>query len=263
MNQEPTSNMTLDFPTIVFENESCLVIDKPAGLAVHQGGNITGVTLADLLIERYPKIIEVGDDPIRPGIVHRLDKEVNGLMVIAKTEESFINLKNQFKERKITKEYTALVHGKLLKDSDEINFAIKRSSSGHKMAAMPLNTEKLLTRRHPQSRDNGNISGIFVAKEAFTSFKVIKRLVNYTLVKVSIKTGRTHQIRVHFFAYGHPLVGDNLYSNRKTKLKNGKINSQRVFLIADHLSFTDVDGSKREFSLDLPSDLQTILAELK
>lgn len=255
--------MNNSFPTILFENENCLVIDKPAGLAVHPGGNISDKTLAEMLVEKYPAIATVGDDAIRPGIVHRLDKEVSGIMVIAKTQESFDNLKEQFKNRKIVKQYTALVHGQLLKDFDEIRFTIKRASSGHKMAAMPLNTDKLLTRRHPQGRDRGNISGIFAAKEAITEFQVIQKLINYTLVKINMKTGRTHQIRVHFFAYGHPLVGDMLYCTSKTKVKNKKIDLNRVFLVADHLEFTDLNGEKKVFSLELPNVLQTKLKELK
>ncbi len=255
--------MNNNFPEIIFEDENYLVINKPAGLAVHQGGNIAEETLADLLLEKYPDIAQVGDDPVRPGIVHRLDKEVNGLMVVAKNNNSFLDLKDQFKNREVFKSYTALVHGQLAKEEDKINFTIKRSSSGHKMAAMPLNTEDLLTRRTPQSRDRGNIEGVFKAKEAITEFKVIKKLINYTLVKVNIKTGRTHQIRVHFFAYGHPLVGDNLYSTRKTKEKNKKIDLKRIFLIADELSFKDLDGKKKKFSLDLPTELQAILKELK
>jgi len=186
-----------------------LVINKPAGLAVHGGGNIKEPTLADLLIARYPDIIYVGDDPIRPGLVHRLDKEVSGLMVIAKNNETFEYLKNQFKDRDVNKQYIALVHGKMTTDYGEINFPIKRSREGYKMAAMPLNTVDLLSRRKPTDRDQGNLDGIFKAREAITEYNVIKRFINYTLLQVKIKTGRTHQIRVHSAHIGHVIVGDH------------------------------------------------------
>lgn len=246
-------------PRIIFEDKNYLVVNKPAGLAVHGGGNIKEPTLADWLIARYPAIISVGDDVSRPGIVHRLDKDVSGLLVVAKTQAAFEHLKEQFKGREINKEYIALVHGQLSVDEGEINFPIKRSQAGHKMAALPLNAAKLLSRPHPRGRDQGNISGLFKAREAATSFKTLKKFVNYTLVRVKIKTGRTHQIRVHFFAYGHPLVGDNLYFTKKTKAKNKKLNLGRIFLVADRLSFRDLKGEKQSFSLDLPTELTAFL----
>ncbi len=255
--------MTNTIPEILFEDNNYLVINKPAGLIVHGGNGISSETLVDFLIKHYPPISQVGDDPVRPGIVHRLDKEASGLMVIAKNQISFDSLKKQFQERSIKKEYTALVYGVLMKDEDIIDFTIKRASRGYKMAAMPRNTKKLLVRKNPRNRDRGNIEGVFKAKEAITEFKVIKKLINYTLIKVITKTGRTHQIRVHLYAYGHPLVGDNLYSTHKTKDKNKKIKLGRIFLIADRLSFSDLNNVKKKFSLSLPIKLQTILESLK
>lgn len=254
---------TTNFSEIIFENDDYLVINKPAGLAVHGGGNIKGLTLADLLIKRYPKIKTVGDDPIRPGLVHRLDKEVSGLMVVAKNNETFLNLKNQFKDRDVNKEYVALVHGKMTNDFGEVNFPIKRSSEGFKMAAIPLNTADLLSRRQPKTRDQGNLDGLFRAREASTEYTVLKRFVNYTLLQVKIKTGRTHQIRVHFFALGHPLVGDTLYFNKKSKIQNKKINLGRIFLTANKLSFKDNQGKKQNFSLTMPLALDAFVKTLK
>ena len=242
-------------PTIIAETPEYLVINKPAGLAVHAGGNLTDPTLADWLIANYKKIKDVGDDPIRPGLVHRLDKEVSGLMVIAKTQKSFDNLKRQFQERAIKKEYTALVHGKVARDFGEIDFPITRSQDGYKMAALPRGSEDLLSRRHPKDRDQGNIESWLKSRVAMTEFEVIKRFVNYTLVKVTIKTGRTHQIRVHFFALGHPLVGDNLYCTKKSEVKNKKFGLSRVFLVADHLSFYDIKGEIQDFQIGLPPEL--------
>jgi 23S rRNA pseudouridine1911/1915/1917 synthase len=254
---------TLTFPEIIFENEDYLVINKPAGLAVHGGGNIKEPTLADLLLERYPSIKDVGDDPIRPGIVHRLDKEVSGLMVVAKNQDTFLYLKNQFKDRDINKEYIALVYGKMAADDGEINFPIKRSREGYKMAAMPLNTVDLLSRRKPTDRDQGNLDGLFKARDAITEYSVIKRYINYTLLQVKIKTGRTHQIRVHFFALGRPLVGDGLYYNKKSKIQNKKVNLGRIFLAANKLSFKDKQGEIKNFSLEMPAVLSAFLEKLK
>ncbi|MFZ4632099.1 MAG: RluA family pseudouridine synthase [Patescibacteria group bacterium] len=254
---------TLTFPEIIFETSDYLVINKPAGLAVHGGGNIKEETLADLLLERYPEIKDVGDDPIRPGLVHRLDKEVSGLMVIAKNNKAFLHLKNQFKDRDINKEYTALVHGKMINESGEINFPIKRSSDGYKMAAMPLNTSDLLSRRKPTDRDQGNLEGLFKSRDAITQYSVLKRFINYTLLQVKIKTGRTHQIRVHFYALGHPLLGDNLYFNKKSKVQNKKVNFGRIFLYANKLSFKDLDGETQDFSLEMPEALNDFIKNLK
>lgn len=246
-------------PEIIAETPEYLVINKPAGLAVHAGGNLKEPTLADWLIANYKKIKDVGDDPIRPGLVHRLDKEVSGLMVVAKTQTSFNSLKNQFKEREVNKEYVALVHGKVSHDCGTINFPITRSQEGYKMAALPSGSEELLRRRHPKDRDQGNIDSWMKSRVALTEFEVIKRFVNYTLLRVSIKTGRTHQIRVHFFAYGHPLVGDNLYCTKKTEAKNKKLNLGRVFLVADHLNFHDLKGGVQDFKIDLPVALQAAM----
>jgi len=180
-------------------------------------------------------------------------------MVIAKNQESFLSLKNQFKERSVNKEYTALAHGKILKDDGIIDFPITRSQAGHKMAALPANAVDLLTRRHPRGRDQGNIESWMKSRSALTEFVVLKRFINYTLLNVKIKTGRTHQIRVHLFALGHPLVGDNLYCTKKTKEKNKKFNLDRVFLVANRLSFHDLKGQEQNFTIEIPELLTTAL----
>ncbi len=243
-------------PTIIFEDENYLVIDKPAGLAVHPGGNIVGATLKDWLLNHYPAIKNVGEDESRPGIMHRLDMDVSGLMVVAKNQKSYENLKKQFQGRKVVKEYIALVHGQVSKDDDLIDFPIKRSKDGYKMAALPKNTEALLTRRSPKNRDQGNLEGFFKSKESITEFSVSKRFVNYSLLDIKIKTGRTHQIRVHLYAYGHPLAGDPLYFTKKTKVKNEKLNLGRVFLFANKLSFKNLEGGILSFALEMPKELK-------
>lgn len=246
---------TFTEPEIIHETTDYLVINKPAGLAVHGGGNLKEATLIDWLIGKYPKIKEVGDDPKRPGIVHRLDQDVSGLMVIAKNPASFLNLKNQFKQRSVTKEYLALAYGKMSQDYGTIEFPITRSQSGHRMAALPANAVDLLTRRHPRGRDQGNIESWLKSRKAWTEFTVLKKFVNYTLLSLKIKTGRTHQIRVHLFALGHPLVGDDLYFTKKTKEKNKKLNLGRIFLVSYHLGFRDLNNQEQDFQIELPGDL--------
>jgi len=226
---------------IIHETDEFLVINKPASLAVH---GLANYTLADWLREKYPNIKQVGEDPERPGIVHRLDKDVSGLMVIAKTQAAFNNLKKQFQSRTIKKEYTALVYGKIMKDSAIINFPIKRAREGYKMAAMPRTTKG-------EPTEDGRL--------AETEFRVLQRLINYTLLKIKIKTGRTHQIRVHLAAYDHPIVGDDIYSTAKTRTQNKKLNLNRIFLIADRLSFTDLKNNRQNYKINLTDELKNLL----
>ncbi|MFA6306508.1 MAG: RluA family pseudouridine synthase [Patescibacteria group bacterium] len=230
---------------IIHETAEFLVINKPAGLAVH---GLNNYTLADWLMEKYPKIKKIGDDPERPGIVHRLDKDVSGLMVIAKTQAAFNSLKKQFQNRTIKKQYTALVHGKIIKDSAIINFPIKRSREGYKMAALPATVKG-------EPTEAGRL--------AETEFMVLQRLINYTLLKIKIKTGRTHQIRVHLAAYGHPIVGDDTYSTAKTRAQNKKLNLGRIFLIADHLSFNDLKNKRQDYKINLTEELKNLLKIVK
>jgi len=233
----PTSYFIL-YTSIIHETPDYLVINKSSGLAVHPAPGIKGPTLVDYLLEKYPKIAKVGEDPFRPGIVHRLDKDVSGLMVIAKTQEAFDHFKKQFQERKIKKEYLALVYGKIKKDEGIIDFPIGRAESG-KMAA--------------RAKTMGE------GKHAITEFEVIKRYKKFTLVKTHIKTGRTHQIRVHFFAYGHPVVGDKLYKPKKIKL----IELGRPFLHSSVLGFYDLNNQWVEFTSELPEELKNFLEQIK
>ncbi len=253
---------------IVKETSNYLVINKPANLIVHGGPGITEKTLVDYLTEKYPELKGVGEDSLRPGIVHRLDKEASGLMIIAKNNTAFEYFKDQFKNRKIKKEYLALVNGKLDRDEGIIDFPISRSSQGYKMAAIPntiKNLDKLekLDDDQISNRAKGHLEALAKSRSAITEFWVIKKLINFTLVKVSIKTGRTHQIRVHFSAFGHPLLGDNLYGNKKSKLQNKKLNITRIFLMANHLNFIDPSGEQQDIIIDIDPDLKEILNKVK
>jgi 23S rRNA pseudouridine1911/1915/1917 synthase len=248
---------------IVQEEKDYLIIDKPANLIVHGGKHIEEETLADILSEKYPEIKKVGEDPYRPGIVHRLDKDASGLMIIARNQSSFEHFKKQFQERKVEKEYLAMAFGQIEKDSDIIDFPIKRSSGGHKMAALPKSVKSIREDKILSNRDWGNIKAISSSRSALTSFSVIERFVNFTLLKIKIKTGRTHQIRVHLSAYGYPLLGDNLYGNKKSKVKNKKLEINRIFLMASKLGFFNLNNTWIEEDISLSEDLKEILKKVK
>jgi 23S rRNA pseudouridine1911/1915/1917 synthase len=232
----------------IYETDNYLIINKPAGLLTHGASHIKDESLSDQILSDYPDIKTVGEDPYRPGIMHRLDKLASGLLVIAKNQTTFSHLKQQFKKRLITKIYTALVYGQIEKDEGEINFPIQRSRKGYKMAALPLT-----------AKGEPTIDG----RCAITEFAVEKRYINYTLLKVKIKTGRTHQIRCHLSAYGHPIVGDDLYGTKKTREKNKKLNLDRLFLVARELSFKDLSGEIKIFKIDLPFKLKEFLKTIK
>lgn len=232
----------------IFKNNEFIIVNKPAGLLTHGSDQIKEKTLSDQLIADYPELKKIGEDPYRPGIMHRLDRLASGLIAVARAQASFDNLKAQFQKRTIIKKYTALVYGRVDKDEDEINFPIRRSTKGFKMAAIPVTNKGKIT-------TNGRI--------AISEFAVITHYINYTLLKVKIKTGRTHQIRCHLAAYGHPLVGDDIYSTKKTRIKNKKLNLDRIFLVADELSFRDLAGRQHKFSIGLPAGLKNFLKLIK
>ncbi len=249
--KEKASQFKLKDIEIIKATKDYVVVNKPAGLTVHGGEGVRGITLVDLLLEKYPNLRKIGDDPARPGIVHRLDKEVSGLMVIALNQNSFDDLKKQFQKRTVFKKYLALVYGAVDKEEGEIVFPIKRASNGKRMAAMPVT-----------NRDELNIEQNGV-RRAITSFQVKQKFINYTFLEIAIKTGRTHQIRVHMLAYGHPIVGDNLYSTARSRLQNKKIKLNRIFLVAYQLSFTDLNDEEQSFEIKLPNDLEEVLRKVK
>lgn len=224
----------------IFETPTYLVVNKPAGLVVHPSESSSFGTLVNGLLAHYPAMAKVGEDPLRPGIVHRLDKEASGLMVVALTQSAFDHFKREFQAHRIRKEYLALVYGTDLPDSGEISFALKRSKEG-KMVSIPETISQ-------------------PARTARTSFEVLRKFLHFTLVRVSTHTGRTHQIRAHFHGLGHPLVGDSIYwVLRYRHLKRW----DHLFLCADRLAFTDPEGNFKEFSISLPTQLQAILDELE
>jgi 23S rRNA pseudouridine1911/1915/1917 synthase len=212
---------------IIFENKDIIIVDKPVGLAVHAGVNTSESTLVDFLLQKFPKIKNVGDAPeIRPGIVHRLDKETSGVMIVARNKESFEYLKDLFKSRKIEKKYLALVHGKLKVKEGRVEGEMGRSKKDFRKQALV----------------RGKIS---VRKERYslTDYKVKKEFEKETLLEVSPKTGRMHQIRVHLHSIGHPIIGDKKYTFKEYK----NIDAPRMFLHAASICFIGPDSKKYFF----------------
>ena len=215
---------------IIAETADWIVLNKPSGLLVHPDAKQRTGTLVDFLLAHDPKIAKVGEDPSRPGIVHRIDREASGLMVIAKTQDAFDDLKRQFAEHTIEKRYLALVYGEMEKEEGDIKFKIARSKTKQRMAA------------RPEQEEGGKV--------AWTHYRVLRRFRNATLLELEILTGRTHQIRTHLLAMNHPIIGDALYKRRR---EDRNIQAARLMLESVHLGFRDpATGEQKEF--DLPHD---------
>lgn len=229
---------------IVYEDKDIAVIDKPSGLLVHPAVATDTKTLVHGLIAHWPEMAKVGESLDRPGIMHRLDREASGLMVVAKNQKAYDHLKDQFQRHDIHKEYLVLVSGQPSKDDETVRLAIGRSSSGGKMAAKPKGG------RDKKRKDE---------KPAVTHYSVETRYRDAAYLRVKTETGRTHQIRVHMKALGHPVAGDTLYIVRGVK----PVNSPRLFLHATKLGFTHPKTTKQvEFESPLPKELQTFIDKL-
>lgn len=230
---EHTSLEPQDIPfEVIYEDQDLAVINKPAGLAMYPGPGHSSHTLVNALLKRFPDLAE-SQSPLRPGIVHRLDKDTSGLMVIARNEKARQHLINEFKSRAVRKVYLVLVQGRLHPEKGAIDAPIGRDPSDRKRMAV-----------------------VSMGREARTDYTVIQYLGNYSLVEARIQTGRTHQIRVHFAAIGHPVIGDSTYGV-KTRLLN------RQFLHAYSLDFTlPSTGRPSSFVTDLPGDLKSVMRVL-
>jgi 23S rRNA pseudouridine1911/1915/1917 synthase len=239
-NLKPDSSIKLN---IIYEDDDMIVIDKPAGLVVHPSQTNKNGTLVNALLNYFPEIKNVGEDKFRPGIVHRLDKETSGLLIVAKNNQAFNYLKEQFQKRKIEKHYLALIAGKLKKEKGVIEKPISRSK---KTPTKQMVVEKNFTAKK--------------IKEARTEFNVVKRFNDYTLVKAIPKTGRMHQIRIHFASIGHPIVGDKKYSFKRQK---NILKLDRHFLHAAYLKFKLPCGRIIELELKLPKELKIALKTLE
>ncbi len=225
---------------VIYEDENFLAVNKPAGWLVHRTSHESkGKTLVDWLKEYYPAIVKVGDNrEFRPGIVHRLDKDTSGVMVIAKTQEYFNYLKRLFQNHLVKKTYLALVHGKIREAQGTIRKPIGLKPGTTKRTVFTAKAK--------------------MVKPAETGYKLKQYLKidgrDYSLLEVIPKTGRTHQIRVHLASIGHPVVGDHLYGGKKLPHPLG-----RLFLHADSIEFEKAAGERIRLSADLPQELSDFI----
>lgn len=221
---------------VIYEDDDMLVINKEKGIVVHPGNGNPDGTLANAVMARCKGGLSGIGGKIRPGIVHRIDKDTSGLVIIAKNDKAHINLSNQIQKRKVKKTYIALVRGVIKENEATINMPIGRSTKDRKKMAVSKN-----------------------GKEAITNFKVLKRFTGYTLLEVNIETGRTHQIRVHLAEIGFPIVGDMVYSNGKNPF-----NVEGQMLHAAKLELKHPTTQKDvTFEATLPEYFKKIVKELE
>ncbi len=224
----------------IYQDSHILILDKPAGLIVEKEKSKEG-TLEDILKKDFSINLP------RSGIIHRLDKDTSGIIVVAKNKESLVDLQNQFASKKVKKAYYALVLGKLEPKEGKIDIALKRD---------------------PKNRIRFIASQAKSAREAVTKYKVVKHYKtpssSLTLLKAMPLTGRTHQIRAHFFVINYPIIGDHVYKNKHSKEVSEKMSLKRQFLHAGKIEFTHPKTKKNiTFKTNLPGDLKKILEDLE
>ena len=226
---------------IHYQDDDIAVIEKPAGLVVHPGSGTGTQTLVHALLFHF-RNLSSGGTPSRPGIIHRIDKWTSGLLVVAKNDRAHARLSSAFQERRVEKKYLALVHGALPRPAGDIDMNIGRHSRIRtRMAA------------HQPTGSRG--------RSAQTSYRVLEKLPGFSLLEVEIKTGRTHQIRVHLSALGHPVVGDNVYGEAKYKQFVKKFGDPgRYFLHSAELRFDHpITGAPLRFHSPLPEELLRLI----
>jgi 23S rRNA pseudouridine1911/1915/1917 synthase len=242
----PSRFLPEDIPIeVVFEDDDVIVVNKRAGMVVHPAAGVASGTLANALAFHFQKLSSAGGEK-RPGIVHRLDKDTSGLMVVAKTEAAHENLADQFRAREVFKSYLALVHGQMKSDTGQINQPIARDP-----------------------RHRTRMAVVRSGRSALTLFRVRQNFERFTLLDVELKTGRTHQIRVHLAWLKHPVVGDETYGGGRDKtIIDPKVRGQvaklgRQFLHAEKLGFRHPrTGERLDFDAELPVELRELLNEI-
>ncbi|MDO8557358.1 MAG: RluA family pseudouridine synthase [Candidatus Jorgensenbacteria bacterium] len=235
---------------VIYEDKDFVAVNKPSGVLVHKtrGGiakdaHTSEETLVDWILKRYPEVLDIGDtdknhDELeRYGIVHRLDKETSGIVVVARTQIFFDLLKKQFQNHEVKKEYIGLVRGKI---------------EGHGIINKPIGLRSGSTRRSVNARNMKMI------KDAVTEYSPMEQFSETTLLKITPKTGRTHQIRVHLASIKHPIVGDKLYGPR-----DNPFGLNRQFLHASAIEFIKADGKRLRIESALPDELSSFLNTLR
>ena len=248
--------MILDEVKIIYEDENIVAINKPSGFVVHYDGKTDEPNLCDWILKKYPQIENIGEslklndgkEIKRPGIVHRIDRETSGVLLIVKNQKTFLNLKNQFKNREIKKIYNAFVYGEIKENHGIINKPIGKS-------------RKDFRQRSASDKARGEL------RDAITEYKVLKKNSStklgagkdFSFVEISPKTGRTHQIRVHFKLINHPIVCDKLYSGKR----ECALGFERLALHAFSVEFKNTNGIILRIEAPLPNDFKRALAFLK
>ena len=230
---------------IIYEDDDVLVVDKPAGIIVFaEGKNNDGEshrTIVDLLLGKYPELADVGDPP-RYGIVHRLDKDTSGILLVAKSNEALIFLQKQFKNRTVEKKYVAMATGDVKENNGRIETLIGRSPAD------------------PRKQKTYPIQEIGTGRRiAITEYKVLQRFAKFTLLEVAPKTGRKHQIRCHLASIHCPIVRDKMYGFKDSPVPEGL---ERQFLHASYIKIKLPNRQTREFNSELPEELKQVLNEL-
>ena len=224
-------------------DEHLVVVNKPSGMVVYPAAGHSSGTLMNVLLYHCKKL-EAPGGPLRPGIVHRLDKDTSGVMAVALDSAAYYNLAEQFKQRTINRRYVALIYGNPKENSGQISLAIGRSETDRK---------KMSTR-------------VRRGKEALTIWKVIERFRQAAFIEAKLRTGRTHQIRVHFASIGHPVLGDRAYGKKiemETK-ERGKLTFPRQMLHAESLGFIHpATGEYLEFHSPMPDDMEDCISKLR
>ncbi len=232
-------DLELDKLMVLYEDSDIAAIFKPSGLMVHPDGKNKGPTLCDFVLERWPQTKDVGEslkisgglEISRPGIVHRLDRETSGVLLIAKSQDAFLFLKKQFQEREIHKVYNAFVYGKVEKEVGSINLPLGRSKGDFRQYTTP-------------AKARGEM------REALTYFNRIAFKENFSFLELRPKTGRTHQIRAHLKAINHPVVCDRIYA----KSMSCALSFDRLALHARSISFKNLLGKEVAVEAPLPND---------
>lgn len=220
---------------IIYEDSDIIVVNKPKGMVVHPANGNPDGTLVNAILSICKNSLSGIGGELRPGIVHRLDKDTSGLIIVAKNDKAHINMSEQIKERNVKKTYIALVRGNVPEEEATINMPIGRSTKDRKKMAVTKN-----------------------GKQAITHFKVLKRYSKYTLLEIKIETGRTHQIRVHMAEIGYPVVGDAVYSNGKNEF-----GIEGQMLHAYKLEFMHpITNKHMELTAPLPQYFEEILKKL-